>query len=43
MNEINRVASQTVYNDLNVLDGTRAGVIQVGTDAGQSVAFHYGD
>jgi len=39
MNEINRVASQTVYNDLNVLDGTRAGVIQVGTDAGQSVAF----
>jgi flagellin len=39
MNEINRVASQTVYNDQNVLDGTRAGVIQVGTDAGQSVAF----
>ena len=39
MNEINRVASQTVYNDLNVLDGTRAGVIQVGTGAGQSVAF----
>jgi len=39
MNEINRVVCQTVYNDLNVLDGTRAGVIQVGTDAGQSVAF----
>jgi flagellin len=39
MNEINRVASQTVYNDLNVLDGTRSGKIQVGTDAGQTVAF----
>jgi len=39
MNEINRVASQTVYNDLNVLDGTRSGTIQVGTDAGQTVAF----
>jgi flagellin len=40
LNEINRVASQTVYNDLNVLDGTRAGTIQVGTDAGQTVAFN---
>ena len=40
MNEINRVASQTVYNDLNVLDGTRSGTIQVGTDAGQTVAFN---
>jgi len=39
MNEINRVASQTVYNDLNVLDGTRSGTIQVGTDAGQTVSF----
>jgi flagellin len=39
MNEINRVASQTVYNDLNVLDGTRSGKIQVGTDAGQTVDF----
>jgi len=39
LNEINRVASQTVYNDLNVLDGTRSGTIQVGTDAGQTVAF----
>ena len=39
MNEINRVASQTVYNDFNVLDGTRSGTIQVGTDAGQTVSF----
>jgi len=39
LNEINRVASQTVYNDLNVLDGTRSGVIQVGTDANQTVEF----
>jgi flagellin len=39
LNEINRVASQTVYNDQNVLDGTRSGTIQVGTDAGQTVAF----
>ena len=39
LNEINRVASQTVYNDLNVLDGTRAGSIQVGTDANQTVGF----
>ena len=39
LNEINRVASQTVYNDLNVLDGTRSGTIQVGTDAGQTVSF----
>lgn len=40
MNEINRVASQTVYNDLNVLDGSRSGTIQVGTDSGQTVAFN---
>ena len=39
LNEINRVASQTVYNDLNVLDGTRSGTIQVGTDANQTVSF----
>ena len=39
LNEINRVSSQTVYNDLNVLDGSRSGTIQVGTDSGQTVAF----
>jgi len=40
MNEINRVASQTVYNGATVLDGTRTSQqIQVGTDSGQSIAF----
>ena len=44
LNEINRVASQTVYNGAEVLDGSRSGSanaqqIQVGTDSGQSVSF----
>ena len=40
LNEINRVASQTVYNGATVLDGTRTSQqIQVGTDSGQSIAF----
>jgi flagellin len=40
MNEINRVASQTVYNGATVLDGTRTSQqIQVGTDSGQTIAF----
>jgi flagellin len=40
MNEINRVASQTVYNGATVLDGTKTSQqIQVGTDSGQSIAF----
>jgi len=39
LNEINRVASQTVYNDQVVLDGTHAGQLQVGTENGQNVAF----
>jgi flagellin len=39
LNEINRVASQTVYNDQVVLDGTHAGQLQVGTENGQHVAF----
>ncbi len=39
LNEINRVASQTVYNDQVVLDGTHAGQLQVGTNNGQSLAF----
>ena len=37
--EINRVASQTEYNGEAILDGTRAGFIQVGTEAGQTVHF----
>jgi len=44
LNEINRVAAQTVYNGAEVLDGSRSGSsnkqqIQVGTDSGQSVSF----
>jgi len=39
LNEINRVASQTVYNDKTVLDGQLSGQLQVGTDSGQSIAF----
>ena len=40
LNEINRVAAQTVYNGEEVLDGTRsAQKIQVGTDSGQSISF----
>jgi flagellin len=39
LNEINRVASQTVYNDQVVLDGTHAGQLQVGTNNGQSLSF----
>ena len=40
LNEINRVASQTVYNGAEVLDGSRSGQkIQVGSDANQSISF----
>jgi len=46
LNEINRVASQTVYNGEEVLDGSRSTAssqsIQVGTDAGQSIKFSIG-
>jgi flagellin len=37
--EINRVASQTEYNGEAILDGSRSGFIQVGTEAGQTVHF----
>ena len=37
--EINRVASQTEYNGEAILDGSRYGNIQVGTEAGQTVHF----
>ena len=37
--EIDRVSTQTVYNNMNLLDGTQSGVIQVGTEAGQSVSY----
>ena len=44
LNEINRVAAQTVYNGAEVLDGSRSGSgnkqqIQVGTDSGQAISF----
>jgi flagellin len=40
LDEINRVASQTVYNGKEVLDGSRSSTqIQVGTDSGQNVSF----
>jgi flagellin len=40
LNEINRVASQTVYNNKTVLDGTLTGQLQVGTENGQSITFN---
>jgi len=39
MKEINRVSTQTVYNNQPVLDGSRSGLIQTGTEAGQTTAF----
>jgi flagellin len=39
LNEINRVASQTVYNDKVALDGTLTGQLQVGTGNGQNISF----
>jgi flagellin len=39
LDEINRVSSQTVYNNQEVLDGSQAGTLQVGTDAGQTISF----
>jgi flagellin len=37
--EIDRVATQTVYNNMNLLDGSRQGNIQVGTESGQNIQF----
>ena len=39
LSEINRVAGQTEYNGETILDGTRSGKIQVGTEQGQTVGF----
>ena len=41
--EINRVATQTVYNNKTVLDGSLSGNIQVGTEAGQDISFSIAD
>ena len=37
--EIDRVATQTQYNGENILDGSRSGKIQVGTEANQTIDF----
>ncbi len=37
--EIDRVSSNTVYNNKVVLDGSLSGKIQVGTDSGQTIDF----
>ncbi len=42
LNEINRVSSQTIYNNEAVLDGSRTGVLQVGTEATQTIEFNIG-
>jgi flagellin len=39
LTEINRVSTQTRYNNLILLDGQRSGTIQVGTEADQTVSF----
>ena len=39
LQEINRVATQTVYNNKVVLDGNFSGQFQVGTEKGQTIAF----
>ena len=39
LTEINRVSTQTRYNNLILLDGQRTGSIQVGTEADQTVDF----
>jgi flagellin len=40
MAEINRVSSQTVYNNQKVLDGNQSGTLQVGTEDGQTISFN---
>jgi flagellin len=39
LTEINRVSTQTRYNNLILLDGQRIGKVQVGTEASQTVDF----
>jgi flagellin len=40
LTEINRVSTQTRYNNLILLDGQRHGTVQVGTESGQTVDFN---
>ena len=39
LEEINRVATQTIYNNKPVLDGNLSGDFQVGTEQGQTISF----
>ena len=39
LQEINRVATQTIYNNKVVLDGNLTGNFQVGTEKGQTISF----
>ena len=39
LQEINRVATQTIYNNKVVLDGNLTGHFQVGTEKGQTIGF----
>lgn len=39
LEEINRVATQTIYNNKVVLDGNLSGDFQVGTEKGQTISF----
>ena len=39
LNEIDRVSTQTVYNNKVLLDGSLNGKIQVGTEAGQDISL----
>lgn len=40
LQEINRVATQTIYNNKVVLDGNLTGHFQVGTEKGQTISFN---
>jgi flagellin len=40
LQEINRVATQTIYNNKPVLDGNLTGHFQVGTEKGQTIEFN---
>jgi flagellin len=39
LEEINRVATHTIYNNKVVLDGNLSGAFQVGTEKGQTISF----
>jgi flagellin len=41
--EIDRVANQTQFNQMNLLDGSFSGTFQVGANAGQTISVSIGD